>query len=85
MQKHISFSSSIRMACELLIAEASSSNSNIAVHFNPEEILLLTKVSESSLKSKEEILKECFNTAIATVVEKIAKDKEFISELNKKL
>lgn len=85
LQKHISFSSSIRAACELLITGASSSNSTIAVSFTPEEILLLTKVSESSLKSKEEILKDCFNTAIAAVVAKIAKDKEFISELNKKL
>jgi len=85
LQKHISFSSSIRAACELLIAGASSSNSTISVNFNSEEILLLTKVSESSLKSKEEILKECFSSAIAAVVEKIAKDKDFISQLNKKL
>lgn len=85
LQKHISFSSCIRKACEHLFLETSSSNSIISVSFNPEEILLLTKVSESSLRSKEEILKECFTSAIAAVVEKIAKDKEFISQLNKKL
>jgi DNA-binding protein YbaB len=85
LQKHISFSSSIRSACELLLTEASSSNSIISVSFNLEETLLLTKVSESSLRSKEEILKDCFTSAIAAVVEKIAKDKEFISQLNKKL
>lgn len=85
LQKHTSFSSSIRAACENLLAGTSSSNSAISVNLNPEEMLLLTKVSENSLRSKEEILKECFNFAIAAVVDKIAKNKEFISELNKKL
>ena len=85
LQQHISFSSSIRSACEHLLEGTSSSNSTISVNLNPEEMLLLTKVSESSLRTKEEILKECFTSAIAAIVDKVAKDKEFISQLNKKL
>jgi hypothetical protein len=85
LQQHISFSSSIRKACEQLLLEANSSNSLVGVNFTTEEFALLTKVSELSLKTKEDILKDCFNFAITSIVESIEKNKEFISQLNKKL
>lgn len=85
LQKHISFSSSIRSACEQLLLGANSSTATINIHFHPDELELLSKVAESSSKSKEDILKDCFNLAIASIVEKIAQNKEFISQLNKKL
>lgn len=85
LQQHISFSSAIRKACEQLLVEANSSNSVVGVNFTSEEAALLTKVCELSLKTKEDILKDCFDFAISSIVERIEKNKEFISELNKKL
>ena len=85
LQQHISFSSAIRKSCEQLLVEANSSNSVVGVNFTSEEAALLTKVCELSLKTKEDILKDCFDFAISSIVERIEKNKEFISELNKKL